>query len=110
MFTDNSKAVLFLWIFLLFMFRVCRAVLSLHFSLVVTCCERAILLAALYALFSCVFVTFPCGVLGQVWYLVVSISDLCLLPYLENKVKFPKRYQCFAVKSGDSLWRKCAFW
>ena len=22
-------------------------------------------------------VTFPCGVLGQVWYLIVSIPDLC---------------------------------
>ena len=27
----------------------------------------------------CVFVTFPSGVLGQVWYLIVSIPDLCLL-------------------------------
>ena len=76
----------------------------------VTCCERAILLAALYVLVSCVFVTFPCGVLGQVWFLIVSISDLCLLPYLDNKVKLPKPYQFFAVKSGDSFWRKSAFW
>ena len=28
------------------------------------------------------FVTFPCGFLGQVWYLIVSIPDLCLLTYL----------------------------
>ena len=28
------------------------------------------------------FVTFPYGVLGQVWYLIASIPDLCLLPYL----------------------------
>ena len=27
------------------------------------------------------FVTFPCGVLGQVWYLVVLIPDLCLLTF-----------------------------
>ena len=27
------------------------------------------------------FVTFPCGVLGQVWYLIVPIPDLCLLTY-----------------------------
>ena len=25
------------------------------------------------------FVTIPCGVLGQVWYLIVSIPDVCLL-------------------------------
>ena len=28
------------------------------------------------------FVTFPCGVLGQVWYLIVSIPDLRLLTFL----------------------------
>ena len=30
-------------------------------------------------MFSCVFVTFTCGVSGQVWYLIVSIHDLCLI-------------------------------
>ena len=25
------------------------------------------------------FVTFPCGILGQVWYLIVSFPDLCRL-------------------------------
>ena len=54
------------------------AVLS---CLVVTCWERADLLDLLYVMFSCVFVTFPCGVLGQVWSLIVLIPDLCLLPY-----------------------------
>ena len=28
------------------------------------------------------FVTFPCGILGQVWYLIVSFPDLCRLSYL----------------------------
>ena len=27
------------------------------------------------------FATFPCDVLGQVWCLIVSIPDLCLLSY-----------------------------
>ena len=27
------------------------------------------------------FVTFPCGILGQVWYLVVSFPDLCRHSY-----------------------------
>ena len=27
-------------------------------------------------MFNCVFVTFPCGIMGQVWYLIVLISDL----------------------------------
>ena len=37
------------------------------------------------------FVTFPCGVLGQVWYLIVSIPDICPLPYFVNQV-FKKDY------------------
>ena len=53
----------------------------LNCSRVVTCWERAGLLALLYFMFYCVFVTFPCGVLGQVWYLIVLIPDLCLLTY-----------------------------
>ena len=31
----------------------------------------------LFVMFNCVFVTFPCGILGQVWYLIVLIPDLC---------------------------------
>ena len=27
-------------------------------------------------------VCFPCGILGQVWYMIVSIPDLCPLSYL----------------------------
>ena len=53
---------------------------------VVTCWARADHLALLYVMFSCVFVTFPYGVLGQVWYLIVSIPDLCLL-YFNNILK-----------------------
>ena len=30
---------------------------------------------------NCVFVTFPCGILGQVLYMIVSIPDLCHLSY-----------------------------
>ena len=43
--------------------------------------KRADLLALLYVVFSCVLVTFPSGVLGQEWYLIVSIPDVCLLTY-----------------------------
>ena len=34
-----------------------------------------------FVMFNCVFVTFPGGALGQVWYLIVLISDLCHLSY-----------------------------
>ena len=33
-----------------------------------------------YCIF-CIFATFPCGILGQVWYLIVSFPDLCRLSY-----------------------------
>ena len=35
-------------------------------------------------MFNCDFVTFPCGIQGQVWYLIVSINDLCCLSYFYN--------------------------
>ena len=63
------------------MIGVCHAVLSVHCNLVVTCLERAGILALLCVVFSRVIVTFPCGALGQVWYLFVSIPDLCILSY-----------------------------
>ena len=59
---------------------------SVSFSLVVTCWERADLFDVLYVIFSCAFVTFPYGVLGQVWYVSVSMPDLCLLSYFVNEV------------------------
>ena len=38
----------------------------------------------LFVSFNCVLVTFPCGILGQVWYLIVSIPDLCRFHYLNT--------------------------
>ena len=35
----------------------------------------------LFVMFNSAFVTSPCGILGQVWYLIVSIPDLCRLSY-----------------------------
>ena len=68
--------------FLLFMFHVFTiyAVLSVPCSLVITCRERADLLT-FFVMFYCVFVTFPYGTMGQLWYFIVLISDLCLLLY-----------------------------
>ena len=41
----------------------------------------------LFVMFNCVFVTFPCGILDQVWFLNVLIPDLRCLSYLA-KTKF----------------------
>ena len=57
--------------------------MSAHCSPVVTCWERASLLALMYVMLSCIFVTFLRGVLFQVCYLIISIPDLCLLPCFE---------------------------
>ena len=65
------------------MFHVCHAVVSVHCSLHVTWWESARPLALVDVMFSCVFVTFPCGVLGQVSYSIVSIPDINFLPYLD---------------------------
>ena len=37
-----------------------------------------------FVMFNCVFLTFPCGIFVQVWYLIVSIPDLCRLYYFFN--------------------------
>ena len=63
------------------MFHICLyyTILSVHCSAVITCLERVHLLALLCVMFPCVFVTFPYVVSGRVWYLIVSIPDICLL-------------------------------
>ena len=41
-----------------------------------------------FMVLNCVFVTFPCCILCQVWYLILSIPDLCSLPYFDNTEGF----------------------
>ena len=59
---------------------VSHAFASVHYCLLVTCWERADLLALVSDVY-CIFVTFPCGILGQVWYLIILFPDLCRLSY-----------------------------
>ena len=61
---------------------VSHAFASVHCCLVVTCWERADLLALVGDAY-CSFVTFQYGILGQVWYLIVSFPDICLLSYFD---------------------------
>ena len=37
----------------------------------------------LFVMLNCVFVTFPCGILGQVLHLIIPFSDLCHHSYLD---------------------------
>ena len=73
--------------FVLFMSCVCHAFASVHCCLMVTCWEKADLLFV----FHCVFVTFPCGNLGQVWYLIVLIPDFCRLSYFVFRFTYINR-------------------
>ena len=69
---------------MLFLYCICHVFASAHCCLVVTCWERADLLALVCGVklvLNWVVVTFPFGILGQVWYLIVSIHDLCPLSY-----------------------------
>ena len=68
---------------MLLMSCVCHAFTSVYCRCVVTCWERADLLALVCDVFTCVFITFPCGILGQVWYLTVSFPDLGRISYLD---------------------------
>ena len=44
----------------------------------------------LFVMFNCVFVTFSCGILGQVCYLILLIPDLCRIShfhyYFHNRI------------------------
>ena len=61
---------------MLFMSSVYHAFASVH------CCLMIGLTSwLLFVMFNCVFVTFSCGILAQIWYLIVSIPDLCRLSY-----------------------------
>ena len=59
---------------------------------VVTCWERADLLALVCGV-NCEFCHFPIGILGQVWYLIVSIPDLCTLTYSINLLNQACKWQ-----------------
>ena len=67
---------------------------SVYMFLVVTCWERADLLALVCGVSLCVC-HFLIGILGQVWYLIVLIPDLCTLTYLEIFSGFWKKYKKF---------------
>ena len=76
MFTGRSKAVLLLWI-------IC-VIYVLRLSCIAALWSPAwkgLTSWLLFVMFNCTFVTFPCGILGHVWYLIVSIPDLCRLSY-----------------------------
>ena len=79
----------FMFFYLVFVTPLC---VSVNLCLVVTCCKKADLLA----LVCCVQLWvchFPIGILGEVWYLIVSIPDLCILTYFSDRI--PCTFGCW---------------
>ena len=79
---------------MLFMSCVYHDFAFVHCCLVVARMERDDLLALVCDV-CCDFVTFPFGILGQVWYLIVSIPEPCYLSYFNLLLRryiysFPK--------------------
>ena len=86
---------------MLFMSCASNAFASAHCCLVVTCWERADLLALVGDVY-CIFVTFQCGILGQLWYLIVSFPDICHLPFTKLLT-----YCLIAIKKHEiKYWEK----
>ena len=87
-----------LWIFYVFF---CLALAmplcaSVYMCLVVTCWERANLLALVCG----VSLQFPIGNLGQVWYLIVSILALSTLTYLHTYIyTYPSQIMSFSAET-----------
>ena len=54
---------------------VCHAFASVHCCLV-SPAGKGLISWLSFVMFNCVFITFPCGILCKVWYLIVSIPDL----------------------------------
>ena len=48
-----------------------------------------------FVMFNWVFVTFTFGILGQMWYLIVSIPDLCHLSFFAYKHAVTVFYLCY---------------
>ena len=82
-FTDRSKAV-----FLLLIIYVISVLCLLYFR--TRQCIDALWSPAgkeltswlSFVMSNCVLVTFPCGILGELWYLIVLFLDLCPLSYI----------------------------
>ena len=82
----QTKAVLILWIICV-MYVLCL----LCFRALWSPAGKGLTSWLLFVMFNCVFVTIPCGILGQVWYLIVSIPELWRFSYFKYSVAVKDR-------------------
>ena len=66
---------------MLFMTCVCQHLSRLSIAALWSTAGKGLTSWLLFVMFNCDFVTFLCGILGQMWYLILSIPDLCCLSY-----------------------------
>ena len=59
-----------------------------------------------FVMLNCVLVTFPCGILDQVWYLIVSIIDVCHRSYFSLINKIYGRILNFHSRSNSTHTRE----
>ena len=90
------------------MYCVSHAFASVHCCLVVTCWERADLLTLVSDVYS-IFVSFPCCILGQVWYLIISFPDLCHLSYFFVKYKLKYVHEVLVKRLFKLALEKCGY-
>ena len=68
----------------------------------VTCWDPADLLA-LVGDVNCISIAFSCGILGQVWYLIVSFPDLCRLSYFYRYHKIRLAFSKFYHRHSELI-------
>ena len=108
-FTDRSKVVLLLWIFYFF-FLSCVCYAFVRVCLYVPCGHLLVKWLTSWLSFvvsNCAFVTCVChvpiGIIGQVWYLIVSIPNLCTLTYFIHCRLLSITYTNSVSQKGNQL-------
>ena len=111
-FTDRSKAMLLLWIILLFHVCLCYAVLSVPCSIVITCWDRADLLALLCVVFL-VFLSFShavfwvrCGT-WLYWFLIFAFLILWKVEEKNRRIIFTSFFSAPGKCCGEFNERCC---
>ena len=98
-YTDIFKVVIHLWIICVIIM-----LLRLFVAALLSPAGKALTTWFLFVMFNCVFVSFPCGILGHVWYLIVSILDLCRLSYIQNLLAKKKTGRFERYNDTNGLW------
>ena len=84
-FTVCSKVVLLWWFILCYFCIVFVMLLRLLIAALWSPAGKRLTSWLSFVVLNCVVVSFPFGILGQVWYLILSIPDLCPLSYFHTE-------------------------